>query len=224
MRKLLMMMVMMVAAAGMVRAEGTGSGERGVAPVYQARTLNALQIDSVANSTVTVMASSMTVVIGGVTSTYVFATSTTNTLGEIAALIDAQDNVTCTVVQGMYIDNPSTELSVASKAIDTGHTLTVDNTLGISYVQSADSNRSHYVSDITANATFSEGTCYLNIYDGDSITDTQLRHEQIKTSGTEMNSNINRWLFGSDGSAQRYDVVSSTWISAGYLNKTGFKK
>lgn len=201
-----------------------------VDPVYQARTANSFTLvaTSTPSATFAVFADSAALAnLLAYTTYFVFSESDRDTTGELISIINGLSGVTCTRVQGSYSENPSTQLTeIAATTIGAGAvTFASDNILGMSYIASADTlGRRYNVVDVMANATFATGTTFVNIYDGTTTSDTQLRREKLSTSAADGPLDLPETghVYGTENTAIRYDVVSSSWITDGYINITSF--
>ena len=176
------------------------------------------------------------------TTQFVFTDTNKDTLAELVSYINAvstttrgaEGGVVASVINGAYDGNTTSELEIVNTAVScfrasAAKTLYIDRNFGISYtlpVSRLYRGYQYHITGLTANSTYSSGAVYLNIYDGTSASSTKLM--QYKLNATTVETPIilpcGGDLANSADTAMRFDVIGSSWVTAGYLNVIGYKK
>ena len=208
--------------------------------IYSTRTTSALNVYVVNETTITVSTvktntSSMTIsVTKGDALTYTFSAlyASYDTLRDLISWGDSISTVTVVISHPSPLfavdTTTSTQLVATSTANCLGSsnevTLAVSNTLGFSYVKAAEQGERHYTQGFDCNATFGSGTSHMYIYDGIYASSDTLKKWEIETTATGEEMPIKGIVRGTAGNAMRFDVVGSSWISAGWMNIEGYSK
>jgi hypothetical protein len=196
-------------------------------------------------ATYTVWADSITLTtVGGLhpgTTQYVFADTDKDTLGEFIAFLNsvptttagAEGGIVATITEGAYDGNATSELTATAEVDVFGSskisTLSMDNVRGISYLIPTSRQYRGYqfhVTGLNANATYTSGSVILKAYDGDKSTDTEILRYKMNatTAETPIVLPSNGDFVGSNEKAMRFDVIGSSWVTAGYIGIIGNRK
>lgn len=151
--------------------------------------------------------------------------------GLSSATVGVDGSLTAIIPAGIYEKNVTEELTAksATSILTSTSTLYFDRMLGWTYNTGTSMpwGFQYHITGLNVNATFSSGTTYLHIYDGDSYDDTELLRYEIDTSATEtpIHTIMNGDDFaGSKETAIRFDVIGSSWVSGGYMSGVGHKQ
>jgi len=218
-------------------------------PVYQAQTSNAFTMyivggSTTATATYQVLGSSIVMITTdglypGTTSiiytTYDTLEKVVNRMAAIPVTTPgAEGGIVVATIQGIYYGDTPTRLTSVSAATDclgvnNKTTLTLVDATGMSYILPAsllNSDQQFHITEIVANATFTSGTVFLNVYSGTSTTSTQIRHQQIPTSATDKSISFSDLgtLANSQNTGMLFNIVGSSCISGAYINITGKKE
>lgn len=175
------------------------------------------------------------------TTWFVFADSNKDTISEFITYLNAisvttpgaEGGIVATLPSGAYENNVTEELTVAAsqsiKGASAAKTLAADRFLGLSYTLPASGTgwrQQYHITGLSANATYTSGSVTLNIYNGTETSNTNLLRYKLNATTTETPITFltSGNLAGSNDTAMRFDVVGSSWISAGYINIIGHKK
>jgi hypothetical protein len=212
-------------------------------PIYFGRSLNTFNVYTVGGSTTT----SATYFIG--TSSINFTTTgglypgTTSfalsayTLNQLvsklnslpATTVGAEGGIVAVLSSTTWGDDSSIRLIQGTSNYIKGSvnvkTITQSDTNHLSYTFPRPSgiNKWH-LADVSANVTYT-GTTYINIYDGVTSTNTLIRHEKFVQSGVDNQMDLSgTGYFSTTGiTGMLFEVVSSSNISAGYVNIQSFQ-
>ena len=209
-------------------------------PVYQPLTLNAMTIYVVASTTFNVCkadvsASSLTVRCTGLSTKATGYTLSAYTIDQAISFLNSNTSLVtggdgaiyCTKPQMVYGDQTCdmfTQGNYSCRNSSYTQTITLDTTLGMSYILTPPSNTAmqYRLGDLVTNATFNSGaSCNVNIYESTAaVSSAQVRKETFVISGVDASLDTSDWFNESVTKTWRFDVVCSTNMTAGYLNFT----
>lgn len=162
------------------------------------------------------------------TTVFLYADADKDTVGEFITYLNAVPDTTLGAEGGIvavinakcYESNLTSEITVSTTAKNchsSTHTVTVGLDRVLAIIEKLDvpaSKKQYFVTDCKVNVTFATGSTYLYIRDGLEDDSTLKYRQQISTSTEDklMDASL---VVGSKDTAIRFEVLGSTWISAG---------